>query len=78
MLSVRSVLVGLGVAFTAYLAARGLWGWTQPLELPIVLFVALAFYLVTTWLCLFAVPKEADPKPGAHPAVRGPAVMPAW
>ncbi len=44
MISVRGVLVGLAVAFTAYLAARGLW-WTEPVPYPLVLIAALALYL---------------------------------
>ena len=52
MISVRQIIVGLGLAFTAYLAARGLW-WTAPVPRPLVLIAALSLYLVTTWLCIF-------------------------
>lgn len=54
MISVRTILVGLGFAFTGYLAARGLW-WTgpTPVEQPFVILAALGLYLATTWLCLF-------------------------
>lgn len=51
-ISVRHVLIGLGFAFTAYLAGRGLW-WTTPVEQPFVVVATLALYLLTTWLCLF-------------------------
>ena len=52
MISVKNVLILLAVAFTAYLAARGLW-WTAPVTQPLVVVTTLAFYLVTTWLCIF-------------------------
>ena len=52
MISVRNVLIWLALAFTAYLAARGLW-WTAPVPQPLVVITALGLYLVTTWLCLF-------------------------
>ena len=52
MISVRQIIVGLGLAFTAYLAARGLW-WTAPVPEPLVVIAALGLYLVTTWLCIF-------------------------
>ena len=78
MISVRSVLIGLGFAFTAYLAARGLW-WTAPVPQPLIIFAALGLYLATTWLCLSW---EPTPRPAAaddaHPAVsvRGPSLLP--
>ena len=52
MIKVRNVLVVLAVAFTAYLAARGLW-WTAPVPYPLIVVATLALYLVTTWLCVF-------------------------
>lgn len=52
MVSVRTVLIGLGIAFTAYLAARGLW-WTGPIAFPAVIPAVLGLYLATTWLCIF-------------------------
>ncbi|GAA1945966.1 hypothetical protein [Microbacterium deminutum] len=80
MISVRNVLVGLAFAFTAYLAARGLW-WTAPVPQPLVVLVALALYLATTWLCLFWEPAgaapaapPADTPPGMAP--RGPSRLP--
>ncbi len=66
MISVRNVLVGLGLAFTAYLAARGLW-WTVPVPQPLVVVAALGLYLVTTWLCLFWNLERASQEP-----------LPAW
>ena len=52
MISVRKVLVGLGLAFTAYLAARGLWWTADPVPEPGLIVAALGLYLVTTWLCI--------------------------
>lgn len=52
MISVQRVLSVLAVAFTAYLAARGLW-WTESVHNPLVIVTALALYLVVTWLCIF-------------------------
>lgn len=82
MISVRSVLISLGVAFTAYLAARGLL-WGGPVPYPIVVVIALSLYLVTTWLCIFW-----DPRPAPRPAgdedmpltigSRGPTILPLW
>ncbi|GAA3030577.1 hypothetical protein [Microbacterium dextranolyticum] len=48
----RSVLSGLGVAFTAYLAAAALL-WTSPPAYWLLQVTAVAFYLVTTWVCIF-------------------------
>jgi hypothetical protein len=65
MISVRRIIVGIGLAFTAYLALRGLW-WTAPVLQPLVLIAALSLYLATTWLCIFweprspAAPSQAD------------------
>ncbi|MFH8250721.1 hypothetical protein ACH3VR_10185 [Microbacterium sp. B2969] len=82
MISVRTVLVTLGVAFTAYLAARGLW-WTAPVPYPLVVVLALSLYLVTTWLCIFWEPRTAPPVPPSEelaPAigVHGPRKLPVW
>lgn len=61
MISVQRVLTVLAVAFTAYLAARGLW-WTEPVDYPLVIVTALALYLAVTWLCIFWRPAgEAPP-----------------
>jgi hypothetical protein len=59
MISVRRIIVGIGIAFTAYLAARGLW-WTAPVEQPLVIIAALSLYLVTTWLCIFWEPRRTS------------------
>lgn len=60
MTSVKNVLVALGVAFTAYMAARGLW-WTEDVLMPLVVVAALGFYLATTWLCIFWEPVRSAP-----------------
>lgn len=80
MISVRTILVTLAVAFTAYLAARGLW-WTDPVAYPLVVVIALSLYLVTTWLCVFWEPRAIRPHPEsdddtAHPGPHGPAMLP--
>lgn len=77
MISVRSVLIGLGFAFTAYLAARGLW-WTAPVPQPLVVITALGLYLATTWLCLSWEPVPRASADDGHPAVsvRGPSLLP--
>jgi len=58
VISVKNVLIVLAVAFTAYLAARGLW-WTTDVAQPLIVVAALALYLVTTWLCVFWEPTSA-------------------
>lgn len=80
MISVRGVLAGLAVAFTAYLAVRGLW-WTEPVPYPLVLITALVLYLLTTWLCIFwepgvRAPRSGDPSPSSADGVHGPTVLP--
>ena len=59
MTSVKNVLVALGVAFTAYLAARGLW-WTEDVPYPLVVVAALGLYLATTWICIFWEPPRQE------------------
>ena len=93
MISVKNVLVVLAVAFTAYLAARGL-SWTGTVAQPLVVVITLAFYLATTWLCIFwepasvrDAPRAAETAaPGAHAddraqtlvdGIRGPVPLPA-
>lgn len=51
MISVRRLLIGLAFAFTAYLAARGLW-WTGPVLEPLILVVGVGLYVVTTGVAL--------------------------
>lgn len=68
MISVRSIIIGLGIAFTAYLAARGLWWTVAPLQ-PLVVVAALGLYLVTTWLCIFWDPRSSEPADEAEPTV---------
>ena len=78
MVSVRSVLVGLAFAFSAYLAARGLAALTEPLQAPLVMIAALGLYLLTTWLCLLVDPPRSTRVHHSATHVRGPAVLPAW
>ena len=93
MISVRRILIALALAFTAYLAARGLW-WILPVPRPLVMIAALSLYLVTTWLCLFW--ERTSGKSGStvagsdaghvgdvvddprRPGRRGPTPLPAW
>src|SRR5690606_20908821 len=84
MISVRNVLAGLGVAFTAYLAVRGLV-WTVPVPSPQLMVITFAVYLVVTWLCIFferrstlapASARDDDVPLTAGP--RGPVKLPLW
>lgn len=83
MISVRTMLIGLGFAFTAYLAARGLW-WSRPVPYPLLVVVALIGYLATTWLCLFWEPVRRPRAAAAHhgddlpltSGSRGPVILP--
>ncbi|GAA1668349.1 hypothetical protein [Microbacterium lacus] len=59
MISVRRIIVGIALAFTGYLALRGLW-WTEPPVQPLVIVAALSLYLVTIWLCIFWEPRRAQ------------------
>ena len=73
MISVKNVLIALAVAFSAYLAARGLW-WTEAVPYPLVLVATLGLYLATTWLCIFW---EPSPPPAADSQAVAPAGGPA-
>lgn len=80
MVSVRRVLLGLGIAFTAYLAARGLL-WAGPIAFPAVVPAVLGLYLATTWLCLFVEPgtlfgRATDESSSVVPS--GPTRLPLW
>ncbi len=81
MISVRRIIVAIGLAFTAYLALRGLW-WTAPVLQPLVIVAALSLYLVTTWLCIFWEPRRPAQAPGADgaPHIIGGSrtALPAW
>ena len=71
MLSVRTVLLGLAFAFTAYLAARGLL-WTTPIDAPILVVGSLVVYIAGTWLCLLVqtpAQRTGPPAPGEDPSV---------
>lgn len=52
MFSVRGVLSGLAVVFTAYLALGGML-WTAPVQQPVVYIATVVFYVVTVCLCIF-------------------------
>jgi hypothetical protein len=90
MVSVRTVLISLGIAFTAYLAARGLLWTGGTVDQPSVLILAFLLYLVTTLLCLFVEPERRPETADAeHPAdagdqpqltagPRGPVRLPRW
>jgi hypothetical protein len=77
MVSVSRVLTGLAFAFTAYLAARGLW-WTGDVEMPLIVVLSLGVYLVGTWVCLLATPGSGAAVKGDGPgvAVAPPRVLP--
>lgn len=81
MISVRTILVSLAVAFTAYLAARGLW-WTDSVAFPLVVVIALMLYVATTLLCVFwrALPAAPHPENDDDLALtigsRGPTILP--
>lgn len=69
-MTVRAILSSLGVALTAYLAARGLI-WTSPelVERGWLIVAALVVYLPVTWLWIFALGVRDRPRqsPGAAP-----------
>ncbi len=52
MVSVRTILIVIGVAFTTYLGVRGLL-WSGPVTLPWLLVVTVILYLATCWLWIF-------------------------
>ncbi|MDE0547336.1 hypothetical protein [Microbacterium sp. C7(2022)] len=58
MISVRNVLIALGLAFSVYLAVRGLW-WTEQPALPWLSLCALALYLTTVLMCILWTPRTA-------------------
>lgn len=68
MISVKNVLTVLGVAFTAYFAARGLLWAGQTIPQPLVIVIAVAIYLATTWLCIFWEPAAQRSRPSATTA----------
>ncbi|MBN9183051.1 MAG: hypothetical protein J0I66_08645, partial [Microbacterium sp.] len=81
MVSVRTVLVSLGIAFTAYLAARGLLWTGGSVEQPVVLVVAFLLYLITTLLCLFVNaprPDDVDDAAVTDDGSRRAARLPRW
>ena len=79
MLSVRQVLIGLALAFTAYLGARGLWWTPSQVIHPLMLIGVLLLYLLTTWLCLFVEPGFfARRLRGAADTDRRGGILPGW
>ncbi|WP_454112188.1 hypothetical protein [Microbacterium aurum] len=74
---IRAALSVLAVAFTGYLAVGALL-WTTPPANPMVQLVAVACYLVTTWLCIFwKAQRTARADPITGELGRG-ALLPAW
>jgi hypothetical protein len=74
--TVRSILSVIGLAFTAYLAARGLI-WTSPdtVERGWLIVMALVLYLPVTWLWIFAIGAR-DRR--AEATATTPAMLPGW
>ncbi len=52
VISIRFVVMMLGVAFTGFLVARASWI-TGPVREPLLLWTALILFLVVAWLCIF-------------------------
>jgi hypothetical protein len=82
MVSVRTVLISLGIAFTAYLAARGLLWAGGTVDQPAVVILAFLLYLVTTLVCLFVeTPGDAEATPEDATLTAGPrrpVPLPMW
>lgn len=86
-MSVRQILVGLALAFTAYMAARGLW-WVggdveRPVQQPVVIVLVLALFLATTWLTVLygaraAVPAGGGDEPAAPMTGGVRSTLPIW
>lgn len=74
-MTVRGIVSAIGVAFTAYLAARGLlWG-TNEVDHPWLIYLALPLYVAVTWMMIFWGARSG----GASPAGATPRrVLPAW
>ncbi|MGP3535496.1 hypothetical protein ACTU3I_11930 [Microbacterium sp. RD1] len=68
-MTVRSIVSAIAVAFTAYLAARGLWWPRGDVDHPWIIFLALPLYLVVTWLWVaWGARRPAKAPRGAVPA----------
>ncbi|GAA3897636.1 hypothetical protein [Microbacterium invictum] len=78
-ISVRSMLSGLAVAFTAYLAVGGLL-WTVSPDYPLIMIATLALFLVTTWLCIFwnVGPRQTEESPAITAELGRRSVLPGW
>ncbi len=77
--SARNMLIGLGLAFAVYLAARGMM-WTEPVAMPVVMVIVSLLLVAVTVLVLFAeprIPVEASDAP-LTAGSRGPTVLPMW
>ncbi len=78
MISVRRIIVGIALAFTGYLALRGLW-WTEPPVQPLVIVAALSLYWSRSGSASSgSLVAHRSPRPSmvlrpASSAVRGPA-----
>lgn len=78
-LSVRNLLISLGLAFSIYLAIRGLM-WTKPIVSPAIMIVVSVFLFLLTLICLFAeprIPRQTTDAP-LTAGSRGPTVLPVW
>ena len=75
--AVRPALSGLAVAFTAYLAV-GAMVWTGPIAYPIVQIIAVAFFLVTTWVCIFWNARGARTRDPVRSRLGERTVLPHW
>ncbi|MET0673713.1 MAG: hypothetical protein ABWY37_09495 [Microbacterium pygmaeum] len=62
-ISVRTILVALGVAFTVYMVARG-FAWTSPVPQPLIVVAGIVFYFLTTMICIFWEPRRSPDAPG--------------
>ena len=81
MTSVRNVLVGLGIAFTAYFALRALWWVGAPTPPNVLALAALALYLLTSLLCLLGTGARRSPADADDSALAGSsggAPLPVW
>lgn len=75
-MSVRSILSAIALAFTAYLAARGFWWNEGAVAHPEIIYLALPFYLVVSWLWILWGLRPGTSSGGAVPTRR--ATLPVW
>lgn len=74
-MTVRAIVSALALAFTAYLAARGLW-WTGPVTHGWLIVVALVWYLLVTWTWIFWETRGRSATAGA--TAQGRSRLPLW